>query len=87
MSLIATQSPASHPGFTRNIDPQSARRQLHVSLGVVAILGLAICGSAYAIKPVDGFDAASQRSIQSAEAATARHDVAASVRMMVPDRS
>ncbi len=49
------------PGFIGSLDPRSARRQLRVSLVVTAVLALAIGGAATALRPLPGFDMASQR--------------------------
>jgi hypothetical protein len=74
MSLHHNFGQSSHPGFTRSIDPRSARRQLHVSMGVAAVLALAIGGSAFAIRPATGFDTQSQQaSIASAWAVNHHH--------------
>lgn len=61
MSLHHRFHQPEHSGFTRSVDPSSARRQLHVSLGVVAALALGIAVSVAAIHPDSGYDAASQR--------------------------
>ena len=87
MSMQDTTSLSGHPGFTRSIDPIGARRQLHMSLGIVALLAAGIGGSAYAIKPVEGFDVMSQRAQISSLNATAQHNVNAAVRLRNLDRS
>lgn len=68
------------PGFTRSVDPRSARRQLRVSLGVAAALAVAIGSSAFALRPAAGFDAASQRAHIADVAATGHHDLDAALR-------
>ena len=87
MSLHDNFAHSDHPGFTRSIDPQSARRQLRVSVGVVAVLAMAIGASAVAIHPSNGFDAASQRSVISAATVTGHHDLNAGIRIVAPNRS
>ncbi|WP_131196393.1 hypothetical protein [Lichenihabitans psoromatis] len=87
MSLSQNFDHSSHPGFTRSIDPLSARRQLRVSLGVVAVLALAIGGSALAIRPTTGFDVSSQRASISDAAAVGHHNVNAAMKSGQPDRS
>ena len=55
-------SPRDRPcGFIRSLDPRSARRQLHLSVGVAAVLGLAVVTSAFALRPVAGPAAASRQ--------------------------
>ena len=44
-------SQASHGGLVRAIDPQAARRQLHLSLGVLGLLAVASAGAAFGLRP------------------------------------
>jgi hypothetical protein len=44
-------SQASRGGLVRAIDPQTARRQLHMSLGVLGILAVASAGAALGLRP------------------------------------
>lgn len=69
MSLHHRFHQPEHSGFTRSVDPSSARRQLHVSVGVVAALTMGIALSVVAIHPHSGYDAASQRAAMSSSAA------------------
>jgi hypothetical protein len=41
MSLADKFENQSEPGFTRSFDPESARRQFHMSVVLVAAMGLA----------------------------------------------
>jgi len=41
MSLADKFEHQSEPGFTRSFDPESARRQFHMSVVLVAAMGLA----------------------------------------------
>ena len=38
-------------GLVRAIGPQAARRQLHMSLGVLGLLALASAGAAFGLRP------------------------------------
>ena len=49
MAHLPTQ--ASRDGLIRVIDPQAARRQLHLSLGVLGLLALASAGAACGLRP------------------------------------
>ena len=49
MANVPTQ--ASRSGLVRTIDPQTARRQLHMSLGVLGVLALATAGAAVGLRP------------------------------------
>ena len=49
MANVPTQ--ASREGLVRAIDPQTARRQLHMSLGVLGVLALAATGAAFGLRP------------------------------------
>ena len=49
MAHLPTQ--ASRDGLVRVIDPQAARRQLHLSLGVLGILAVALAGAAFGLRP------------------------------------
>lgn len=60
-------------GFTRGVDPLSARRQFRVSLGVAVVLALALGTSAFALRPASGYDAASHRTVDSAARAQQVH--------------
>ena len=53
MAHLPTQ--ASRSGLVRTIDPQAARRQLHLSLGVLGLLAVASAGAAFGLRsgPVD----------------------------------
>ena len=74
MSLHENFRQPEHTGFTRSVDPHSARRQLHVSLGVVGALAVAILVSAGAIHPSTGYDSSSQSaSLSSASALSRTH--------------
>lgn len=73
------------PGFTRSVDPRSARRQLRVSLSVAAALAVAIGSSAFALRPAAGFDTASQRAHIADAAAAAHHDLDAALRTGLPN--
>ena len=44
-------SQASQGGLVRAIDPQAARRQLHLSLGVLGLLAVASAGAAFGLRP------------------------------------
>ena len=44
-------SQASRGGLVRAIAPQAARRQLHLSLGVLGLLALASAGVALGLRP------------------------------------
>ena len=44
-------SQASRGGLVRAIDPQSARRQLHMSLGALGILTVVSAGAAFGLRP------------------------------------
>ena len=44
-------SRTSPGGLVRAIDPQAARRQLHLSLGVLGLLALASAGAAFGLRP------------------------------------
>ena len=45
------QSRTTANGLIRSIDPQAARRQLHLSLGVLGILAMASAGVAFGLRP------------------------------------
>ena len=45
------QGRTSASGLIRSIDPQTARRQLHLSLGVLGILAMASAGVAFGLRP------------------------------------
>ena len=81
MSLHNHFGKVSHPGFTRKIDPVSAKRQLHVSVGVAAVLGLAIAGSVAVVRPASGFDAQAQHAQFVAAAAVAHQPISAEARI------
>jgi len=49
MAHLPTQ--ASRGGLVRSIDPQAARRQLHLSLGVLGLLAVASAGAAFGLRP------------------------------------
>ena len=49
MAHLPTQAPQG--GLVRAIDPQTARRQLHLSLGVLGILAMASAGAAFGLRP------------------------------------
>ncbi len=44
-------SQASRGGLVGAIDPQTARRQLHMSLGVLGVLALASAGAVFGLRP------------------------------------
>ena len=69
----------ARPGFIGSVDPRSARRQLRVSLTVTAVMALAIGGSAVALRPLPGFDEASQRAGIADAAAVNHHALDASL--------
>lgn len=69
MSLHHCFHQPAHSGFTRSVDPSAARRQLKVSLGVVAALALGMGLSVVAIHPATGYDSASQRAAIASAAA------------------
>ena len=41
----------SRDGLVRSIDPQTARRQLHLSLGLLGVLAVASAGAAFGLRP------------------------------------
>ena len=41
----------SRSGLVRAIDPQTARRQLHMSLGLLGVLAVASAGAAFGLRP------------------------------------
>jgi hypothetical protein len=49
MAHLPTQ--ASRGGLVRAIDPQTARRQLHMSLGALGILAVVSAGAALGLRP------------------------------------
>ena len=49
MAHLPTQAPQG--GLVRAIDPQTARRQLHLSLGVLGLLAVASAGAAFGLRP------------------------------------
>ena len=49
MANFPTQT--SRGGLVRAIDPQAARRQLHLSLGVLGLLAVASAGAAFGLRP------------------------------------
>ena len=82
MSLHENFAQASRPGFIHSVDPRAARRQFHLSLGVVAVLAAAISGSAMTIRPASGFDVASQRAQNASFSATSDHHANAWLRVI-----
>ena len=77
MSIQYRLNDRIQPGFIASVDPRAARRQFHVSLGVAAALMVAIGGAALTLRPVAGFDAASQRAAIADAAALHHHDYSA----------
>lgn len=49
MANFHTQT--SRGGLVRAIDPQTARRQLHMSLGLLGVLAVASAGAALGLRP------------------------------------
>jgi len=49
MANFPTQT--SRGGLVRAIDPQTARRQLHMSLGLLGVLAVALAGAAFGLRP------------------------------------
>jgi hypothetical protein len=41
MAIVDHFEPVEEPGFTRTVDPEAARRQLNMSLGLVIVLAIA----------------------------------------------
>jgi hypothetical protein len=66
MSMTDRFDQTTDDGFIRNIDPQAARHQFNMSIGLVAVLALATLSAALTlrIEPVDASTAPSRMVVQ-----------------------
>jgi hypothetical protein len=50
MAIVDHFEPVEEPGFTRAIDPEAARRQFNMSLGLVVVLAIAAAAVALSLR-------------------------------------
>jgi hypothetical protein len=50
MAIVDHFEPVVEPGFTRSVDPQAARRQFNMSLGLVVVVALAAAAVALSFR-------------------------------------
>ena len=61
MAIIDHFERVEEPGFTRTVDPQAARRQFNMSLGLVVVLAIAAAAIALSLRSEPQFLAAQVR--------------------------
>ena len=63
----------SRGGLVRAIDPQTARRQLHMSLGLLAVLAVASAGAAFGLRPGPVAEAKTHFTVQAPQMVHVQH--------------
>ena len=63
----------SRGGLVRAIDPQTARRQLHMSLGLLAVLAVASAGAALGLRPAPMAQAKAHFTVQAPQMVHVQH--------------
>ncbi len=60
-------------GLIRVIGPQAARRQLHLSLGLIGMLAIASAGVAFGLRPVPVDQSQARLTVQAPQMVHAQH--------------